>query len=110
MASKVFEGNNWKERIKGSIEDADINDACFRAKDELGRSREIKCSRVILSLASPVFRKQFFGPLKAKYDKLSRRNISAKKIWTPKCCIFCGLCRVGDDNTILKTVRAEDQR
>ena len=72
MASKVFEGTNWKERIEGSIEDDDINDACFRAKDELGRSREIKCSRVILSLSSPVFRRQFFGPLKAKYNRYCR--------------------------------------
>ena len=66
MASRVWVGNKWQERIQDSLEDDDINDATFRVLDKNGRETEIKCSRVILSLASPVFRKLFFGSLKAK--------------------------------------------
>ena len=62
-------GNSWATRIKHSLNDEEFNDAVFRFKDAFGSYTEIKCNRVILSLASPVFKKQFLGSLKPKDDE-----------------------------------------
>eukprot|EP00092_Neocalanus_flemingeri_P008556 GFUD01009218.1.p1 GENE.GFUD01009218.1~~GFUD01009218.1.p1 ORF type:complete len:485 (+),score=120.45 GFUD01009218.1:33-1487(+) len=56
----------WCRRMKDSIEDEDFFDAYFKAKDVFGTFSKIRCNRVILSLASPVFKKQFFGSLRVK--------------------------------------------
>ena len=56
----------WCQRINESIGDDDFNDACFKVKNCLGTFSETKCNRVLLSMASPVFKKQFFGSLRVK--------------------------------------------
>ena len=63
MASKDFD-DVWGQRINESIGDEDFSDACFKVKNCFGVFSEIKCNRVLLSLASPVFKKQFFGSLR----------------------------------------------
>ena len=65
MSGKPFGINSWALRIEKCLEDKDavLNDVCLKAKDSNGFLQEIYCSKLILSLASPVFRKKFFGAL-----------------------------------------------
>ena len=64
--NKPIGSNSWAARIKKSLNDDMFNDATFRFKDVLGSYTEVKCNRIILSLASPVFKQQFLGSLKPK--------------------------------------------
>ena len=47
----------------------DLQDVSFKLTDENGKVSHLKCHKFILAMASPVFKSQFFGPLKAKDDK-----------------------------------------
>ena len=62
--------NQWKSRIQNLLHEEDINDdlkdVTFEVKDREGSSHQIKCHKFVLSLASPVFKLQFYGSLKVE--------------------------------------------
>ena len=47
----------------------DLQDVSFKLTDENGKVSHLKCHKFTLAMDSPVFKSQFFGPLKAKDDK-----------------------------------------
>ena len=75
---KIAVKNLWKQKIRylhdgnyfngngGEMELDDLQDVIFKVTDENGKVSHLKCHKFILAMASPVFKSQFFGPLKAK--------------------------------------------
>ena len=70
---KIPVENWWKSRIQDLYCENDTNDVLkdvtFEIKDRNGYIHQIKCHKLLLSLASPVFKLQFYGSLKAE-DKM----------------------------------------
>ena len=67
---KISVENQWKSRIKDlyceNETNDDLKDVTFEVKDRKGNSHQIKCHKFVLSLASSVFKLQFYGSLKAE--------------------------------------------
>ena len=68
---KIRIESEWKERIKALLDsDDDLADVCFEIQDDLGIKQQVKCHKFILAQVSPIFKQQFFGPMKEVNEKI----------------------------------------
>jgi len=68
---KIRIESEWKERIKSLLDsDDDLADVCFEIQDDLGIKQQVKCHKFILAQVSPIFKQQFFGPMKEVNEKI----------------------------------------
>jgi len=70
--------SKWRERINTllDIDDEDLYDVCFEMKDNSGMKQQIKCHKLILAQVSPIFKQQFFGPMKEENEKVEVEDSS----------------------------------
>lgn len=60
-----------REEIRSLFNNSKWSDICFRIKN-----KKVFGHKIILSLASPVFERTFFGDLKEKGDEITIDNLS----------------------------------
>ena len=72
LINKIDIENEWNQKICSLLDsdDDDLVDICFVAKDILGNEKKIKCHKFILAQASPIFKQQFYGPIKEEKEEI----------------------------------------
>ena len=72
LINKIDIENEWNQKICSLLDsdDDDLVDICFVAKDILGNEKQIKCHKFILAQASPIFKQQFYGPIKEEKEEI----------------------------------------
>ena len=71
---KISVENSWKSRIEtllcDNYTDDDLKDITFEVMDREGNTHQLQCHKLVLALASPVFKTQFYGSLKVEEDEI----------------------------------------